>query len=336
MEKTNIYIANKDTFVQAKKILEKWWVVAFPTETVYGLWANALDEKAIAKIFILKNRPQDNPIISHVAKKEQIAKYAYITNDIEQTIIDRLMPGPITILLPPKACIPTSITAGHPLMSIRIPSHPIALELLSVCDFPVAAPSANISTKPSPTSTQMVYDNFWESIPMIIEGGNCIVGIESTVVRVENNEIVITRPWFVTKEDLEMIFDYKIKVSYGKTPSAVTPWNRYKHYAPNARMSIFISIDDMLSKIKSSSSQKIGLIATKEFLEKNKNQITWANIQVFELWSETNMITCAHNLFSIYHQCDNDWLEDVFIQSLPEEGIGYAIMNRIKKSTADK
>lgn len=336
MKTNNIYTANKDNFAKAKKILETWWVVAFSTETVYGLWANALDEKAVAKIFALKNRPQDNPIISHVAKKEQISQYAYIRNDIEQTIIDKVMPGPITILLPPKENIPLSITAWHPLMSIRIPSHPVALAILSLCDFPIAAPSANISTRPSPTSAQMVYDNFWEDIPMIIDGGDCLVGIESTVVKVENNKIIITRPWFVTKEDLELLFNNKIEVIYGTKPSAETPWNRYKHYAPDANMSIFWSIDNLLSQIAAKKTQKIGIIATKEFLEKNKKEITWLDIQVFELWSEENMLSCAHNLFSIYHQCDKQWLEEVFIQSLPEHGIGYAIMNRIHKSITKK
>lgn len=333
MKKNIIYMPNKKNFTQAKNILEAWGVVAFPTETVYGLGANALDEKAVAKIFALKNRPQDNPIISHVARKEQIGEYAYISNDVEQTIIDRLMPWPITILLVPKKCIPLSITAGHQLMSIRIPSHPVALELLSLCNFPVAAPSANISTKPSPTSAQMVYDNFWENIPMIIDWWDCMVGIESTVVKVENNKIVITRPGFVTKEDLEMLFDNKVKVIYGKKPSAVTPWNKYKHYAPDANMSIFISIEDALQQITAVKWKKIGIIATKEFLEKNNIPL---GITVFELWSEANMISCAHNLFSIYHQCDKTWLEEVFIQSLPEDGIGYAIMNRIHKSITKK
>ena len=336
MKKNTIYQANKENFLQAKEILQTGWLVAFPTETVYGLGANALDPNAIAKIFELKKRPQDNPIISHVARKEQISEYAFITNTIEQTIIDKLMPWPITILLPPKKCIPSSITAGHPFMSIRIPSHPVALALLSLCDFPIAAPSANISTKPSPTSAQMVYDNFGENIPMIIDWWDCLVGIESTVVKVENDKIIITRPWFVTKEDLEIVFDHKIDVMYGKKLSAVTPGNRYKHYAPNANISLFISIKDLISKITSSTSKNIGIIATKEFLEKNKNQIDQQNVKIFELWSEENMITCAHNLFSIYHQCDTQWLEEVFIQKLPEQWIGYAIMNRINKSVSKK
>lgn len=332
MKKNIIYQSNKDTFLQAKEILKEWWVVAFPTETVYGLGANALDQNAVAKIFQLKKRPQDNPIISHVARKEQISEYAYITNNIEQTIIDKLMPGPITILLPPKKMIPSIITAWHPLMSIRIPSHPVALELLSLCDFPVAAPSANISTKPSPTSAQMVYDNFGETIPMIIDWWECIVGIESTVVRVENNQIIITRPGFVTKEDLKLLFEDKIEVIYGQKPSAVTPGNRYKHYAPEADISLFSSLDDLLAKIEIVKAQKTGIIATKEFLEKNKKNIAKLKTRIFELWSEKNMITCAHNLFSIYHTCDKQWLKKVFIQALPEQGIGYAIMNRINKS----
>lgn len=329
---SNIYVPTKQIFQKAKDIFLSWNILAFPTETVYGLWANALDTKAISKIFELKNRPQDNPIISHVARREQISEYAFITNEIEQTIIDKLMPWPITILLPPKDMIPHSITAGHPLMSIRIPSHPVALQLLSICDFPVAAPSANISTKPSPTSAQMVYDNFWENISMIIDGWDCLVWIESTVVRVENSKIIITRPWFITKEDLEMLFDHKVEVVYWQKPSAVTPWNRYKHYSPDANVSIFNSIEDLLISIDSDKSKRIWVIATKEFLEKNNNQIKHITVDIFELWTEADLLTCAQNLFSIYHKCDKDWLENIFIQSLPEVWVWYAIMNRIKKS----
>lgn len=328
----NIFEPNKDTFLKAKELFLAWNVLAFPTETVYGLWANALDENAISKIFKLKNRPQDNPIISHVSRKEQISEYAFITNDIEQTIIDKLMPWPITILLPPKDMIPTSITAGYPLMSIRIPSHPVAIELLSICDFPVAAPSANISTKPSPTSAQMVYDNFEKDIPMIIDWWNCLVWIESTVVRVENNKIIITRPWFITKEDLEMLFDHNVEVIYWQKPSAVTPWNRYKHYSPEANVSIFSSIEDLLTKINSNKTKKTWVIATREFLEKNNNQIKKTKVGIFELWTETDLLTCAHNLFAIYHECDKQWLKKVLIQSLSENWIWYALMNRIKKS----
>lgn len=330
----NIFLPTHPIFQKAKTILLSWNILAFPTETVYWLWANALDEGAISKIFKLKNRPQDNPIISHVARKEQISEYAFITNDIEQTIIDKLMPWPITILLPPKDMIPSSITAGHPLMSIRIPSHPVALKLLSICNFPIAAPSANISTKPSPTSAQMVYDNFWENIPMIIDWWDCLVGIESTVVRVEGNKIIITRPGFITKEDLETLFDYKIEVIYWQKPSAVTPWNKYKHYSPDANVSIFTSIDDLLINLESNQSNKIWVIATKEFLEKNNNQIIQSKVSVFELWTESDLLTCAHNLFSIYHRCDKDEIKYIFIQSLPEYGIWYALMNRIKKSVS--
>jgi len=148
--------------------------------------------------------------------------------------------------------IPSIITAGHPLMSIRIPNHPVAQKLLALCDFPIAAPSANISTKPSPTSAKMVYDNLMNNIPIIIDGGRCPVGIESTVVKVEEKKIIITRPGSITKEDLELLFNYKVEVVYGQKPSAMTPGNRYKHYAPDADVSSFTSIEDIKKKIASS------------------------------------------------------------------------------------
>lgn len=173
------------TYLDAKQLLLQGELVAFPTETVYGLGANALDTSAVRKIFETKGRPQKNPIIVHLGSIAQISEYAEITSPLEEKIITTLMPGPITILLKKKERIPLLVTAGSDFVGIRIPSNKVALDLLQTAEIPVAAPSANVSTKPSPTSAQMVFDNFHEAVPMIIDGGDCEVGIESTVVKVE-------------------------------------------------------------------------------------------------------------------------------------------------------
>lgn len=325
---TNITQPTPENIAKAKEILANGGVVAFPTETVYWLWANALNEKAVSSIFTIKWRPQDNPIIVHLWDKNKISDYAFIENNIQQKIIDKLMPWPITILLQKKDIIPDLVTAGSSLVWIRIPSNKVALDLLKTCDLPIAAPSANISTKPSPTSAQMVYDNFWDNIPMIIDWDTSNVWIESTVLKVENNEIIITRPWFVTKEDLEDLFENKVIVNYANKPSEETPWNKYKHYAPKAKVKIISSINEICSDCENAC-----LIATSEFIIKNQDSITERpQLKAFVWWTKSNLATCAFNLFSLYHQCDKLDIDHIYIQQLPEIGIGFSIMNRVKKS----
>lgn len=229
------------SYLDAKSLLLKGELVAFPTETVYGLGANALDAKAVEKIFVTKGRPNQNPIIVHVGTKEEIAQYAIIENSLQQTIIDRFMPGPITLLLAKRDVLPDVVTAGRPLVGIRIPSHPVALDLLRTCQLPLAAPSANRSTKPSPTTAEMVQSDYpLGEVPMILDGGACEVGIESTVVQVVNDhEILITRPGFISLEDLREAFpDLMIQISYAQKPSEHTPGNRFLHYSPQAKVQI--------------------------------------------------------------------------------------------------
>jgi len=331
--KSNIYTTTKNNIIQASKLIKSGKLVAFPTETIYGLGANALLPEAVKKIFTAKKRPMDNPLICHLGKKSQISKYAYIDNDIQKLLIKKLMPGPFTLLLRPKHMIPAIITAWQPLMSIRIPDNSICKQLLSLCDVLVAAPSANLSTKPSPTTAEMVYHNFRNKIPMILDGWESEVGIESTVVRVENNQVHILRPGFITKEDIEKIVGRKIKVMYTQKGKQVSPWTRYKHYAPKAKVQIFTSFTDFQKLYKKT--KKIWLIATDEFLEKNKKKLAIYKLTTYQRWTKKNLITCAKNLFKTYHQCDKDKQNLILIEALPEKWIGYAIMNRIKKSISE-
>lgn len=198
----------------------------FPTETVYGLGANAYDEHAVARIFALKGRPSDNPLIVHVGSKDQILQFATIQNPIEQLLIDKLMPGPFTLLLQKKSHIPNIVTAGHELVGVRMPDHFLAQQFLCDCGVPVAAPSANPSGKPSPSNANMALHYFEGRIDRIIDGGPCPIGIESTVVKVSLNDnssilnsqfsIDILRPGFITKEDIESVVGPDIPVTYAE------------------------------------------------------------------------------------------------------------------------
>lgn len=345
----NIKLPNIDTFKYAKKLLENSQVVAFPTETVYGLWANALDTSALEKIFALKNRPSNNPLIIHVWDKEEIKKYWIISNPIEKKIIDKLMPWPITILLAKKDNIP-SLVSSNLYVGIRIPSNQIALDFLKYCKLPIAAPSANLSTKPSATSADMVYNYFKDKLKLIIDWWSCNVGIESTVIKVDEvsvcspmwlddsnltYKIIIMRPWFVTKEDLEYLFvsNKNISVSYSSQISNISPWNMYNHYSPNAAINIIKDLKS-LSKNIDLNCKKCSLILTNETITKNDNFLSKLpnNFNIISWWSQNNLITCAQKLFELYYQCDKDWVDSIFIEQLKEDGLWLSIMNRVKKS----
>lgn len=346
---TNIFSLNQDVLQKAKQLLAFWEIVAFPTETVYWLWANAFMQDAVSKIFELKNRPQNNPLIVHVWKKEKISDFGVISNPIEKKIIEKLMPWPVTILLSKKNNLAPSVSSND-FVWIRIPSNQAALDLLIYCDLPIAAPSANISTKPSPTSAQMVYSYFGDKIPMIIDWGDCEVWIESTVIKVDKEiacypmwvddckdfyKITIMRPGFVTKEDLQELFakNKNVSVEYSSKLSNISPWNMYRHYSPKARVNIIEKINKKLTK-QLDSNKKIAIILSQETIFKNQDfiQSLWDNVQVIDRWTVANPITFAQSLFKIYRECDINWIDSIFIEHLQEVWLGLSIMNRVKKS----
>jgi L-threonylcarbamoyladenylate synthase len=319
-------------YLDAKQILFQWELVAFPTETVYGLGANALDILAVKKIFETKKRPQRNPIIVHVGFVEQISEYAEIVSPLEEKIINTLMPGPITILLKKKKNISDIVTAGSEFVGIRIPSNKVALDFLQTVELPVAAPSANISTKPSPTSAQMVQSYFHDQVPMIIDGGYCDVGIESTVVKVEWNQIIITRPGFITAEDLQSLFPENIQVEYAQSISEITPWNMFKHYSPKSNVQLLQNINQIPFPL---SNTKQAILVTQERIDNHKDRVDQFLAQsgtLYLRWTKSHLLTCARSLFSFYHQADIDNIDYLFVEPLDEKGLGYAIMNRVRKS----
>lgn len=321
-----------EIYLDAKQYLINWDLVAFPTETVYWLWANALNTSAVRKIFETKGRPQKNPIIVHLWSTDQIPEYAEIVSPIESEIINKLMSWPITILLKKKDIIPSLVTAGSEFVGIRIPSNKVALDLLQISEIPVAAPSANISTKPSPTSAQMVLDNFQESVPMIIDWGDCDVGIESTVVKVEWNSVIITRPGFITREDIQSLFPDVIQVEYAQHISEMTPWNMYKHYSPKAKVQLLQNTNQIKFPLLNT---KTALIVTQERIDDHKvrvDQFVAQGANLYLRWTKSNLISCAKTLFSLYYKADKDGVSQLYVEPLEEQWLGYAIMNRVKKS----
>lgn len=231
--KTFIRRLNFVSLFHAKKLILSGQVVAFPTETVYGLGASVFDESAIAKIFVAKGRPQDNPLIAHISDKKQISQLASRITSDAQKIIDNFMPGSITVVLPKRNNVPDRATGGLSTVAIRMPESKQARRFISACKVPLVAPSANTSGRPSPTTAEEVFVDMNGKIPLVLKGRKCKVGIESTVLDCTGEVPVILRPGKVTKSQIEKVLGKKVEMLSDTTQRVNSPGVRYKHYAPN-------------------------------------------------------------------------------------------------------
>lgn len=343
MQYSNIKKPSEEVYLEAKKLLENWKLVVFPTETIYWLWADARNDAAVLSIFELKWRPQDNPLITHLWFKEQISTYATVENEIQQTIIDKLMPWPLTLLLKKKEWSVSNRSCPLDYIWIRIPSNTVAQKFLQISEIPVAAPSANISGKPSPTNAQMVYDNLWNNVPLIIDDGESFAWIESSVMRVvpdeikwwNNLKIQILRPGYLTKEDLEEFFNHELTVEYTVKNPELSPGMRYKHYSIDWHVRIFDKIEELQTKILENKENKIWILLTQELINQNTELLNsridqW--ITIIPRWTKENLASCAHSLFDHYHSAEKKGINLLFVERLPEEWIWFWIMNRVKRS----
>ena len=274
-----IYKATEENIAKAGKILKNGGVVAIPTETVYGLAANALDKKAVAKIFAAKGRPADNPLIVHITDAKDIEKYAY-PNEKAAALAKKFWPGPLTMILPKKECIPNIVSAGLDTVAIRCPSHPVARAIINAAEVPLAAPSANISGKPSATTAKHVLKDFGENIDAVIDGGTCDCGVESTVVTVATEPPVLLRPGFVTPEQLrEILPDLKIAEAVTKELPAgakvLSPGMKHKHYAPKAEAYAVLGSQERRRSLYSTVFQKINERRLYASTEKKKRSKTF-------------------------------------------------------------
>ena len=339
---TQIIIFDTDSIIKAAQIIIAWEVIAFPTETIYGLFADATNPDAVSKIFIAKNRPSDNPLIVHFAHASDISHYASIENHIQQLLIDKFMPGPFTLVLPKKDIIPYITTGNLETVCVRIPDNILSQQLIASLGVPLAWPSANLSWRPSPVSAKMVMKDMNGRIPLILDWWKSLYGIESTVVKVSqyNNNYVISilRPWFITKEDIEDLVWDTVTVLYNDKWINESPWTRYRHYSPQSHIQLINTIDDVDLKNVHISGNKYALIATTQFLSDNITFIekihTHYSLTIMPLGSSYNLAECAQNLYQLYATCDELSIDTIFIQALPEEGIWYALMNRIRKSVS--
>lgn len=307
----------------ATELLIKGEVVAIPTETVYGLAANAQNEKAVLKIFETKKRPSFNPLIIHVSSIGDFEKYAYINNQAIYDLTQRFSPGPLTFLLPKKPSVIDIVTSGLSSVALRIPAHPLTQKLLQNIDFPLAAPSANIFGYVSPTNPQHVLDNLDGKIPYILDGGNCEIGVESTIISFLNNEPEILRFGGITIEDIEKVL--------GKIKSNINQ-STFKPHAPG------------LLKNHYATSKPLYLGTEDEFFLNHNNKTTAlisfsnvlppCNAKVFALSKNRNLAEAATKLFDTMRNLDNQPdIEEIFAILFPNEGLGYAINDRLKRAS---
>ena len=326
-----ISIKSEDDFNkldEAAKSLSSGKLVAFPTETVYGLGANALDEIAVAEIFKAKGRPQDNPLIVHIAEKEDIKNLVKSVPDTAKKILDNLTPGPITIILEKNECVPDVVTAGGKTVAIRIPESKIARKLIKKAGVPVAAPSANTSGKPSPTKAEHVLEDLADKVDYVIDGGACRVGLESTVIDLTVAPPTILRPGGVTHEVLcELLGEVR---GYAKDDNDIkapkSPGMKYRHYAPNAKMTVFCG-KNFREEIKKEINSKIG----------EKIYVLTAGDADYERVKTINCGKTAEeyskNLFDALRSADNGGATLVLAEfPFSSGGLSTALFNRISKS----
>ena len=303
---------------EAVPYIEKSQVVAFPTETVYGLGANVYDEKAVNRIFELKGRPLDNPLIVHIADKKQVNILAVNINATAKKIIKEFFPGPITVILKKNEIIPDNVTAGLDTIAIRMPASKIAREFIKACEVPIAAPSANLSGSPSPTQFIHVMQDFAGKLPCVIVGPPSQYGLESTVIDCTTDTTEILRPGIITSEDLKKAgINALNSYTFFKDGVVKSPGQKYRHYAPKAKVKIF-------SKGKSikTNSAYIGI----SFPDKNQQS------KFSKTKNCKDLFDYAKNLFSFFRECDDKGIEYIYAEKVDEKGIGIAIMNRLKKA----
>ncbi|MDO4605158.1 MAG: L-threonylcarbamoyladenylate synthase [Helcococcus sp.] len=332
--KTKIFNTEKENLIEASKIIKNGGLVAIPTETVYGLAADGLNTNAIRKIFEAKNRPMDNPLILHISRIDEIHRLVKEIDNKDLAILSKLWPGPLTVILKKSEIIPDEVSAGLDTVAIRMPKLDITRAFIYLCDTPLAAPSANLSTKPSPTNAQDVFEDMDGRIDAIIDGGSSDIGIESTVLDLSQDIPKILRPGFYTKEYLEQYFEkVEIDIAFlkeGETPKS--PGQKYKHYAPNAKVVVLMGNDEAFRKeVKKilSSEKNVGIMT----FDKDKGQYDSENI--IYMGSQNNLSTMAKILFKSFRKMDENSVELIVVRGVEEKGLGLSIMNRLKKAASN-
>jgi L-threonylcarbamoyladenylate synthase len=310
---------------KAISLLQQNDVIAIPTETVYGLAGNAFNETAVAKIFEIKQRPLYNPLIVHIKSIEFLNTVAQNIPAIAMQLAQAFWPGPLTLVLEKKDCIPDIVTAGKKSVAVRIPNHALCLQLLNALDFPLAAPSANPFGKISPTSASHVAKQLGSMLPFILDGGPCEKGLESTIIGFENETPILLRVGALSQEIIEQVIG-PIKNLDANNKTILAPGMLAKHYSPNTK---FIATNDVAGVIQLNSSLKIGVI---KYCKSENNNVIHTEII---LSPTANINEAAQNLYNTMHRLDEMQLDLIIAETFKNEGLGKTINDRLQRAMAE-
>ncbi len=325
-----------DIMEKAGEVLRRGGLVAFPTETVYGLGANAMDACAVKKIYVAKGRPSDNPLIVHVGELAAVEGLVESIPEAAVALMKNFFPGPLTLIFKSNGTIPTETTGGRDTVAIRFPSDKLAQRLIKASGVPIAAPSANLSGRPSPTRAEHVISDLSGRVDMIIDGGEATLGLESTIVDVTGEVPLLLRPGSVTAEMIGAVVGRINRYSFtgGEEHEALAPGMKYKHYAPNAPVTLVIGEQDKIAeKIKQlillNHDKKVGIMSAEE----TKGKYEALGAEVITLGSINHPETIARSLYAALRELDEKGVEVIFSEGFSEEHLGLAIMNRLKKAS---
>jgi len=317
---------------EAGAILRKGGLVAIPTETVYGLAANALDGSTVAKIFEAKGRPQDNPLIVHIADISEIDDLVAYVPPVVYDLADAFWPGPLTIILDKSEAVPDEVTAGLDTVAIRMPSHPVARKIIRAAGVPLAAPSANVSGKPSPTTAAHVIKDMDGKIDAIVDGGPCEVGVESTVITLAARKPRLLRPGRITPEEIEevigdeLVIDDAVLGRLKEGEKAASPGMKYKHYSPSADVIIVKGTLENFAKFVNERAGE-GVAALVFDGEEDKIKCKTKNFG-----EENDDLAHAAKLFDALRACDDEGVSTLYVRCPGDEGVGLAVMNRLLRA----
>ena len=373
----------KEGISEAAEILKGGGLVAFPTETVYGLGGNGLDKEAAKKIYAAKGRPSDNPLILHVSSIEEVYPLVKALPEKAKKLMEAFWPGPLTLVLPKSDLVPKESTGGLETVALRSPENALTLDLIRACGFPIAGPSANLSGRPSPTEASHVFEDLGGRIEGILEDGAVGIGVESTIVDLSENCPTLLRPGAITIEDLEEVLGEKVAIdptllgksmAEGFTPKA--PGMKYRHYAPKAEMILFkkkeeeendirAGQEDIAKSILSYGEKELSDCPEKEVkrsvaeailsygekeLSVSPEKRIWilcgedtaslyegdGRFTVQILGRREEPLSMTHNLFRLLRQADEEGVELILGECYSEEGVGFALMNRLKKAAGQR
>lgn len=332
--KTDGISISKDDLALAAEILNNGGLVVFPTETVYGLGGDGTNAEAAKKIYAAKGRPSDNPLIIHIASPEDAEKYS-VTNELYYKLADAFMPGPLTIILPKKDTIPLSVTGGLDSVAVRCPSHPIARQIIQESGIPIAAPSANLSGKPSPTCAGHVIEDLSGRVDMIIDGGPCEIGLESTIVKIDGKSLTLLRPGAITADALTCVCDSvsiapAVLEQLKENERPLSPGMKYRHYAPSVPL---VLIDGTRTNVisflkREQKEKKCAILCYHDEIALLENE------NLIDMGEAGDTEKQARQLFGALRDADNLGVELIYAHLPQKDGIGLALYNRMIRAAA--